>query len=162
MTLICIRSDLKSFEWIKLLWRHLHQIKENWAGRNFIFLSCEFTAHYASRNAEMNYQRIQQPNNFPITNLLIECWGVRLTWLNCKWLKWIKMTKKTFHFKKTHASPLRCCLSFIYSSGFPLESQSISNYGSVFFFRFFPLLIRLIYDWLSSIIITMLFVFLLC
>ena len=27
---------LKIFEWIKFLRRHLHQIQENWAGRNFI------------------------------------------------------------------------------------------------------------------------------
>ena len=30
---------LKIFEWIKFLRRHLHQIQENWAGRNFITAS---------------------------------------------------------------------------------------------------------------------------
>ena len=35
---LCIQSDWKIFEWIKLLWRHLHQIQETWVGRNFIVL----------------------------------------------------------------------------------------------------------------------------
>ena len=34
--LLCIWSDWKSFEWIKCLRRHLHQIYGNWTGRNFV------------------------------------------------------------------------------------------------------------------------------
>ena len=34
-------------------WRHLNQIQENRAGRNFMTSSCEFTVHYVCRNAEV-------------------------------------------------------------------------------------------------------------
>ena len=38
---ICIAATaLHSVKWIKMLWGHLHQIQENWAGRNFITTSC--------------------------------------------------------------------------------------------------------------------------
>ena len=78
-----------------------------------------------------------------ITNLLIESWGY--AWAGFTINDWSELRwKKKFHFKKTYASPLRCCLSFICSSGFPLESQSISNYGSVFFFSTYQTYLRLV------------------
>ena len=77
---------LKIFEWIKCLRRHLHQIsgKRSWQKfRNWI--ACEFTAHYACKNAHRgeseiyNYQRF----NVWIINTLMRSWEVRLTWLDC-------------------------------------------------------------------------------
>ena len=45
---------LNIFEWFNcFFWRHLNQIQENRAGRNFITSSCEFTVHYVCRNAEV-------------------------------------------------------------------------------------------------------------
>ena len=73
---------LKIFEWIKL---HLHQIQRNWAGRNVV-ISCEFTAHYACKNEEINLKStFTNEFNFLIINSLMESWGYAgLTWLDCK------------------------------------------------------------------------------
>ena len=73
---------LKIFEWIKL---HLHQIQRNWAGRNVV-ISCEFTAHYACKNEEINLKStFTNEFNFLIINSLKESWGYAgLTWLDCK------------------------------------------------------------------------------
>ena len=47
------------------------------------------TAHYACRNAALNLTPVTGTTNgfiFQIINSLIESWGVRLTWLDCKTL----------------------------------------------------------------------------
>ena len=63
---------LKIFEWIKL---HLHQIQRNWGGRNVV-ISCEFTAHYACKNEEINLKSTTTNGfNFRIINSLMESWG---------------------------------------------------------------------------------------
>ena len=50
--------------------------------------SCKiFLAHYASRNADLNFTLVMEWANgfvFQIINSLIESWGVRLTWLDCE------------------------------------------------------------------------------
>ena len=47
-------------------------------------LVCEFTAHYASRNAKINLKSTTtNAFNFQIINSLMQSWGVRLTWLDC-------------------------------------------------------------------------------
>ena len=46
-----------------------------------------FTAHYACRNAALNLTPVTGMTNgfiFQIINSLIESWGVRLTWFDCK------------------------------------------------------------------------------
>ena len=46
-----------------------------------------FTAHYACRNAALNLTPVTETTNgfiFQIINSLIESWGVRLTWFDCK------------------------------------------------------------------------------
>ena len=46
-----------------------------------------FTAHYACRNAVLNLTPVTGTTNgfiFQISNSLIESWGVRLTWFDCK------------------------------------------------------------------------------
>ena len=46
-----------------------------------------FTAHYACRNAALNLTPVTGTTNgfiFQIINSLIQSWGVRLTWLDCK------------------------------------------------------------------------------
>ena len=48
-----------------------------------------FTAHYACRNAALNLTPVTGKTNgfiFQIINSLIESWGVRLTWFDCKLL----------------------------------------------------------------------------
>ena len=46
---------------------------------------CEFTAHYACKNAEMNLKSATTNGfNFRIINSLMGAWGVRLTLLDCK------------------------------------------------------------------------------
>ena len=48
-----------------------------------------FTAHYACRNAALNLTPVTGTTNgfiFQIINSLIESWGVRLTWFDCKLL----------------------------------------------------------------------------
>ena len=47
-----------------------------------------FTAHYACRNAALNFTSVTGTTNgfiFQIINSLIESWGVRLTWFDCKY-----------------------------------------------------------------------------
>ena len=64
---------LKIFEWIKFLRGHLHQIQV-----------CEFTGHYACKNAEINRKSTTSNGfNFRIINSLMDSWGVRFTWLDC-------------------------------------------------------------------------------
>ena len=47
-------------------------------------LACEFTAHYACKNVEMNLKSsITNGFNFRVINPLMKSWGVRLTWLDC-------------------------------------------------------------------------------
>ena len=68
---------LKVFEWIKFLRRHLHQIQGNRAGRNFVksCIACDFMAHYACKNAEMNLKSTTTNGfNFQIINSLMESW----------------------------------------------------------------------------------------
>ena len=52
--------------------------------------SCKiFTAHYACRNAALNLTPVTGTTNgfiFQIINSLIESWGVRLTWFDCKFV----------------------------------------------------------------------------
>ena len=46
-----------------------------------------FTAHYVCRNAALNLTPVTETTNgfiFQIINSLIESWGVRLTWFDCK------------------------------------------------------------------------------
>ena len=46
-----------------------------------------FNAHYACRNAALNLTPVTGTANgfiFQIINSLIESWGVRLTWFDCK------------------------------------------------------------------------------
>ena len=46
-----------------------------------------FTAHYACRKAALNLTPVTGTTNgfiFQIINSLIESWGVRLTWFDCK------------------------------------------------------------------------------
>ena len=46
-----------------------------------------FTAHYACRNVALNLTPVTGTTNgfiFQIINSLIESWGVRLTWFDCK------------------------------------------------------------------------------
>ena len=45
-----------------------------------------FTAHYACRNAALNLKSVTGTTNrfILIINSLIESWGVRLTWFDCK------------------------------------------------------------------------------
>ena len=46
---------------------------------------CEFMAHYACKNVEMNLKSTTANGlNFRIINSLMEFCGVRLTWLDCK------------------------------------------------------------------------------
>ena len=56
-----------------------------------------FTAHYACRNAALNLTPVTGTTNgfiFQIINSLIESWGVRLTWFDCKTLKsWANVFK---------------------------------------------------------------------
>ena len=72
---------LKIFEWIKL---HLHQIQRNWGGRNVV-ISCEFTAHYACKNEEINLKStFTNEFNFLIINSLMESWGYAWPGLTAK------------------------------------------------------------------------------
>ena len=51
-----------------------------------------FTAHYACRNAALNFTPVTGTTNgfiFQIINSLIESWGVRLTWFDCKIYIWL-------------------------------------------------------------------------
>ena len=49
------------------------------------YLACEFTAHYACRNAEMNLKSTTKNGfNFRVIHSLMGSWEVRLTWVNCK------------------------------------------------------------------------------
>ena len=68
-TSLCL-VRLKIFEWIKILRRHIHQIQENWAGRNFIT-----ALHVNSRL--ITHARMQR-FNFQIINSLMHSWGY--TW----------------------------------------------------------------------------------
>ena len=48
-----------------------------------------FAAHYACRNAALNLTPVTGTTNgfiFQIINSLIESWGVRLTWFDCKFV----------------------------------------------------------------------------
>ena len=48
-----------------------------------------FTAHYACRNAALNLSPVTGTTNgviFQIINSLIESWGLRLTWFDCKYV----------------------------------------------------------------------------
>ena len=56
------------------------------AGRYLIYyLACEFTAHHACKNAEINLKSTTTNRfNLWIINSLMESWGVHLTWLDCK------------------------------------------------------------------------------
>ena len=60
-----------------------------------------FTAHYACRNAALNLTPVTGTTNgfiFQIINSLIESWGVRLTWFDCK----IPVTVKRSISKRSH------------------------------------------------------------
>ena len=49
------------------------------------YLVCEFTAHHACKNAEINLKSTTTNRfNLWIINSLMESWGVHLTWLDCK------------------------------------------------------------------------------
>ena len=78
---------LKIFEWIKLLRRHLRQIQGNWGGTSFI-TALRVNSRliiYACKNAEMNLKFTSTNGfNFWIINSLMESWGVRSTWFDCK------------------------------------------------------------------------------
>ena len=59
---------LKIFEWVKFLRRHLHQIQENWAGRNFITASrvnsrLIMQARMQDQSEIYNWERIWLSNN---------------------------------------------------------------------------------------------------
>ena len=77
---------LKIFQWIKCLRRHLPQILENWAGRNFVTesrVNSQVITH-ARMHREMNLKCTTTNGfNFRIINTLMASWEVRLTWLNC-------------------------------------------------------------------------------
>ena len=45
-----------------------------------------FTAHYASRNSDLNLTQTTNGVIFQIINSLIESWGLRLTWFDCKYV----------------------------------------------------------------------------
>ena len=73
-------------------WRHLHQIQaENWAGRNFITTSRvnSLLITHAGMQRWIFKSTTTDGFNFRIINSLIESWGVRLTWLDCK--QWAKI-----------------------------------------------------------------------
>ena len=55
-----------------------------------------FTAHYACRNAALNLTPVTGTTNgfiFQIINSVIESWGVRLTYFDCK----LKMIEKRYN-----------------------------------------------------------------
>ena len=63
---------LKIFKRVKIDRKHLRQIQGNLAGRNF---ECEFTAHYARKNADMNLKSTTTNGfNFRIINSFMS-WG---------------------------------------------------------------------------------------
>ena len=75
-----------------------------------------FTAHYACRNAAMNLTPVTGTTNgfiFQIINSLIESWGVRLTWFDCKYLHF---TNKTVSLKISHIT-----LPFLSSTNFTAQ-----------------------------------------
>ena len=75
---------LKIFEWVKFLRRHLHQMQENWAVRNFLTASCVNSRSLGIKNTETNLKSIRTNGfNFRIINSLMKSWGVHLTWLDC-------------------------------------------------------------------------------
>ena len=57
-----------------------------------------FTTHYTCKNAALNLTPVTGTTNgfiFQIINSLIESWGVRLTWFDCKLLNQNKNGKLT-------------------------------------------------------------------
>ena len=78
---------LNIFEWIKFLRRHLHQIQENWAGRNVITTSS--VNSQLITHTEINLKSTTSNRfNFWIINSLMDSWEVRLTWLDCICKHW--------------------------------------------------------------------------
>ena len=63
----------------------LHKFRPSW--KKFLNCpACEFTAHYACKNIEINLKSTTSNGfSFGKINSFIESWGVRLTWLECKW-----------------------------------------------------------------------------
>ena len=75
---------LKIFEWIKFLRRHLHQIQENCAGRNFM-TALHVNSQRTCKNVEINLKSTTSNGfNFRIINSLMDSWWVRLTWFDFK------------------------------------------------------------------------------
>ena len=104
---------LKIFEWIKL---HLHQIQRNWGGRNVV-ISCEFTAHYACKNEEINLKStFTNEFNFPIINSLMESWGYA----------WPGLTAKL----SRHLWIIPCGGGFFWVKNTPLKDAN-GNWGKV-------------------------------
>ena len=63
-----------------------------------------FTARYACRNADLNLTVVMVMTNgfiFQIINSLIECWGVRLTCLDCKALDFDWFSPQPYSHQKT-------------------------------------------------------------
>ena len=85
---------LKTFEWIKCLRRHLHQIQGNGACRNFVTKSrvnlrlitpCK-NAH-RDESEIYNFQRFNLISN---NKYITGSWEVRLTWLDCSQRSYIQ------------------------------------------------------------------------
>ena len=90
---------------IKLLWWHLHEISENWAGRNNIAAWC-VNSQLITNAGNLKFTATNS-FNYPIINSLIESLGIRLTWLDCVqspyWRKRFQAPDKTF---RTHKLPI--------------------------------------------------------
>ena len=135
---------------IKLLWWHLHEISENWAGRNNIAAWC-VNSQLITNAGNLKFTATNS-FNYPIINSLIESLGIRLTWLDCVqspyWRKRFQAPDKTF---RTHKLPIPSlnlyqvmwfdvfsrdlyCESRDKTSGTPVTSslRSVGRFGSWF------------------------------
>ena len=86
---------LKTFEWIKCLRRHLHQIQGNGACRNFVTKSlvnlrlitpCKNV--HRDESEIYNFQRFNLISN---NKYITGSWEVRLTWLDCSQRSYIQI-----------------------------------------------------------------------
>ena len=112
---------LKTFEWIKCLRRHLHQIQGNRACRNFVTKSrvnlrlitpCK-NAH-RDESEIYNFQRFNLISN---NKYITGSWEVRLTWLDCSQRSYIqfflgghcvKMFGQPVHRRQSYFSTYWC------------------------------------------------------
>ena len=105
ISLYSVRLKKLWMDKIKLLWWHLHEISENWAGRNNIAAWC-VNSQLITNAGNLKFTATNS-FNYPIINSLIESLGIRLTWLDCVqspyWRKRFQAPDKTF---RTHKLPI--------------------------------------------------------